>query len=76
MGIQGNKRVGVLAKLALRESYTNTKTPYANIIYHVNKLHLRKKWQFCWINKFRANFMQYIQSKDCGLIRPSNRQAP
>ena len=54
VGIQGNERVDALARLALNESYTNIKIPYADIVCYT-KLHLRKKWQFFW--------NQQVQSK-------------
>ena len=47
VGIQGNERVDVLAKLALNEAYTNIKIPYTDLVYYA-KLHLRKNWQFFW----------------------------
>ena len=47
VGIQGNERVDVLAKLVLSEPYTNIKIPYTDLVYYT-KLHLRKKWQFFW----------------------------
>ena len=47
VGIQGNERVDVLAKLALNEAYTNIKIPYTDLVYYA-KLNLRKNWQFFW----------------------------
>ena len=47
VGIQGNERVDVLAKLALTEAYTHIKIPYTDLVYYA-KLHLRKNWQFFW----------------------------
>ena len=43
VGIQGNERVDVLAKLALIEAYTNIKIPYTDLVYYA-KLHLRRNW--------------------------------
>ena len=47
MGIQDNKQINILTKLALNEAYTNIKIPYADLVYYA-KLHLRKNLQFFW----------------------------
>ena len=56
MGIQGNERVDVLAKLALNEA-----------TYAMLSCISGKTGNFSGINKFRANFMQYILNWVCGL---------
>ena len=53
VGIQGNERVDVLAKLALNEPYTNIKIPYTDLVYYT-KLHLREKWQFFWDQQIQS----------------------
>ena len=53
VGIKGNERVDVLAKLALSEPYTNIKIPYTDLIYYT-KLHLRKTWKFFWDQQIQS----------------------
>ena len=71
VGIQGNERVDVLAKLALIEAYTNIKIPYTDLVYYA-KSHLRKTGNFSGINQFRANLIQYILNWFCGITHPSS----
>ena len=53
VGIQGNERVDMLAKLALSEPYTNIKIPDTDLVYYT-KLHLLKKLQFFWDQQIQS----------------------
>ena len=71
VGIQGNERVDVLAKLALNEAYTNIKIPYTDLVYYA-KLHLRKNWQFFWDQQVQSKL--HVVHPELGLWPHSSQE--